>query len=991
MIRASLSRVWTFAALAVLASAVSAQNAPTGQEEEILVTGSRIRQSPLETPGPVVTLTTEDLQRAGVTSVGDVLMRLSASGGALNTRFNSSGNFGFPPDGGGVGAGSAQVDLRHLGSKRVLVLVDGMRWVNESSASGVGSATDLNTIPVSIIDRVEVLEDGASAIYGSDAIAGVVNIITKKSFDGVEVSGYFGDYSEGDGSTREYALTLGTAGERTSAVVNLSYTKQDGISSADVDQARESNGPGTSNLQGSSGTPQGRFAFVHPVAGSIDCTINDGAAPDPGELALDFDPANPCAGDDFHPFGAEDRFNFAPFNYVVTPSERTGIFGQATHQLFDNVRVYGRGLYNNRKSANQAAPTPLFLGSEAGNGNRLDTIGVDATNPYNPFGVDIPAEGLFLTRRPLEAGPRIFEQDVDTWYLGGGLEGEFQAADRSFFWDVNGAWSRNNANQIKFGDFNSRRIEDALGPAFQDTDGTWRCGTPDDPIPGCVPLNLFGGQGPDGQGTITQEMLDYVTFIEQDTSEQELVLFTANLSGDILQLPAGSLAFAAGVEHRELEGSYQPDAIIVAGDSSDVPSQPTSGGYDVDEYYAELNIPLLAGKPLADLLDLSLAARNSDYSTSGSDTTTRFGARWRPTQNLLLRATVAEGLRAPSIGELFGSQSRFDATIEDPCSDFLNSGVSQEVIDNCIAQGVPADGSYVQSNPQISVLTGGNPELEPETSDSLNFGIVFSPDWGDSVPFIETLDFELSWYQHEIDGAIQPVDAQVILDSCANTNADAFCSLIGRTNLGTINRLDNQLTNIGGIDTSGWDFIVTYASPVTNFGQFTVSWQNTFLEEYTEIIADSSSPSGFAERSLEGIEENDRGRPEWKFTLAVDWFYGNWKAGWTMRYFDELTESCNDSFAGTPISLTNLGLCSDPDFEDNTQSLNKLDSTFFNDVQVTYTAFDGQVDFTLGVNNVLDEDPPVCYSCSLNGYDPSIYDVPGRFTYLRAVWRRGGQ
>jgi iron complex outermembrane receptor protein len=847
---------------------------------------------------------------------------------------------------------------------------------------------DLNTIPASAIERIEVLRDGASAQYGSDAIAGVVNIITKKSYDGMGVSGYFGSYAEGDGDTTDIAVTMGTTGEKTSAVVNLSYDNQDLVSSADVAQARESNGPGTTNHHGSSATPQGRQNFALPSGDVVDCAANDGAVPAPGQTALNFvlNPDGTCGGD-FHSFGLDDRFNFAPYNYVVTPSERIGIFGQANHELAPKLNVYARALYNNRKSTNQAAPTPLFIGSEAGNGNLLDTIGVDATNPYNPYGVDIPADGAFLTRRPLEGGPRIFNQEVDTWYLGAGLDGDFTAADRDFFWDVNGAWSRNTAHQTKFGDYNSRRLKDALGPAFLDADGTYKCGSPDDVIPGCVPFNFFGGMGANGEGTITQDMLDYVGFVEQDSSEQELLVFTGNISGEIVQMPAGALAFAAGVEHRELDGSYRPDAVIVAGESSDVPSSATSGGYDVDELYGELRVPILAGKPGADLLELSLAARGSDYSTSGSDTTTRYGVRWRPTPSFLVRGSIAEGLRAPSIGELFGTQSRFDANIADPCSNMLNSGVSQAVIDNCIAQGVPADGSYVQSNNQISVLTGGNPDLVPETADSDNIGLVYSPNW--KLAYLESLDFELSWYKHKIDGAIQAVDAQTILTSCANTGEAGFCDLIGRTAAGTINRFDNQLTNIGGIKTSGYDFIVNYASPATDVGQFSLNWQNTFLSEYKEILLDPTSESGFSERSLEGIEESDRGRPEYKSTLTLNWLMQHWTASWTVRYFSELTELCSDFLDGVPgESLTDLGVCSEPNFDDNSQSKNKLDATFFNDVQVGYLAFDGNLEITFGVNNVLDEDPPACYSCSLNGYDPSIYDVPGRFTYLRATWHR---
>jgi iron complex outermembrane receptor protein len=961
--------------------------------EEVVVTGSRIRQDPLSESGPVMRLSEEDILRSGQTSLGDYLQQLPSSGGALNSRFNSSGNFGFPPDGSGVGAGSSQVDLRHLNAKRVLVLVDGIRWISESSASGVGSATDLNTIPLSIIERIEVLEDGASAIYGADAIAGVVNIITKKNFQGFEISGYGGSFSEGDGDTLETALSIGSVTDQTSVFFNLSYVDQKSISAADVAQARESAGPGTLNLHGSSGTPQGRFVLNDPNTGTdINCTLNNSAVPGSGQTAVFYDPANPCAGDDFNTWTNEDRFNFAPFNFVVTPSERVSVYGQSEVRFTEQVSFYMKGLFNNRRSTNQAAPEPLFIGSDAGNGNILDTISVDVTNPYNPFGFTVSAEdqAYFMGRRPLEGGPRSFKQDVNTWYMGSGLIGEFSAGDRDFFWDANFVWSRNQANQIKTGGYNARKLKTALGPAFQDTDGTFRCGTPGNPIAGCVPFNFFGGQGANGEGTITDEMLGWVGFTQQDSSEQELVDVTLNISGDIIELPAGMLAFAAGYEFRDQEGSFQPDSVVVAGDSAGIPAQPTSGSYDVSAFYGEVNVPILADMAFADLLDLSLAARSSDYSTFGSETTTKIGARWRPIPDLLFRASLAEGFRAPAIGELFGSQSRFDATIADPCSDFNNTGVSQTVIDNCVAQGVPADGSYVQLGGQISVLTGGNPLLQPETVDSTNFGVVWSPSFVENMNWVEGLTLELTYYRHELSDAIQAVDAQTILDSCGNTGEAAFCGLIGRTGSGVINSFDNQLTNIGGIDTDGYDFNLTYVSPDTGVGQFRVNWMNSMLNEFTEILLDPSSASGFRERSLEGIEENDRGRPELTSTLIVDWFYGDWNVAWTLRYIDEQTERCSDFLDGSDDSLANLGVCSQPNFTDNSLSLNTLDATMFNDLQVTYrpSRWDGNLSLTLGVNNVFSEDPPACYSCSLNGYDPSTYDMPGNFTYLRATWRQ---
>ncbi|MDH3751567.1 MAG: TonB-dependent receptor plug domain-containing protein, partial [Gammaproteobacteria bacterium] len=496
--------------------------------EEVVVTGSRIRQSPLEESSPILQISEQDIDRSGLTSIGDYLQRLSASGGALNTRFNSSGNFGFPPDGGGIGAGASQVDLRFLGSKRTLVLVDGVRWVNGSSASGVSSAVDLNTIPTGIIDRIEVLEDGASSIYGSDAISGVVNIITKKDFDGFEISAYTGAYDEGDGETQEYSISLGSVTDRSSTFLNIGFTDSQEIRARDRRQSSTPIPFVTTGQGGSSGTPQGRFFFNDPNTGTdVDCTINDGVIGMPF-----YDPLDPCgAGDDFHPFTTADRFNFSQFNLVLTPSERTNIYGQAQYDIADNVQFYAKALFNNRQSKNQAAPEPLFIGSDAGNGNLMDTISIDVTNPYNPFGFSINAEDqlYFMGRRPIEGGPRIFEQNVDTFYVGGGFTGEFEAADRPFYWDINFATSQNRADQIKRGGYNSARLKRALGP-IADCTGD------------CVPFNFFGGQG-NGDGTITQDMLDYVGFIQKDVSEQELFLATANITGDLFEMPAGMLAF----------------------------------------------------------------------------------------------------------------------------------------------------------------------------------------------------------------------------------------------------------------------------------------------------------------------------------------------------------------------------------------------------------------------------------------------------------------
>ena len=656
--------------------------------EMVVVTGSRIRQNALNQPAPLVTVDEADIAKSGLTSVGDLLQRLPVSGGGLNTKFNTSGNVGFPPDGGGVGAGAATADLRHLGPKRTLVLVDGIRWVNESSASGASSATDLNTIPTSIIDHIEVLQDGASAIYGSDAIAGVINIITKKSFEGIEFSGYTGAYDEGDGETGQFNISAGATSESTKAFFGLSYLDQRRVSSADREISEfPTRGVRARTGRCSSGIPQGRFLFFDPrnvvldPDGNpipLDITLNSDVTGAPNyDFTLAPDAANRT--DDYHNFATEDRFNFQPFNLITTPSERIGLYGQVETQLSDNVSVYVKGLFNNRNSTNQAAPEPIFVGPGAGNGfnSPLDITEISVDNPYNPFGIDLDlVNGVVVTRRPLEGGPRIFEQNVNTWYVGGGFRGDFTAAERDFYWDVNAVWSRNRADQTTHGSYNSLKIKNALGPgtaagvngatATACGEVTVVAGVPTvlNPIPNCVPFNIFGGQA-GGAGTITEDMLGYIQPTLHDNSEQELKDFTANITGTIIPLPAGGLNFAVGVEHRKQSGFYEPDAIYPANESAGVPSGPAEGEFDVDEVYGEIQVPILKDAPLADLLQLSAAIRWFDYSTFGSDTTTKFGLNWRPMKDLLVRGTFGEGFRAPGIGELFGTFSRFDATLDD--------------------------------------------------------------------------------------------------------------------------------------------------------------------------------------------------------------------------------------------------------------------------------------------------------------------------------------
>ena len=941
--------------------------------EEVIVTGSRIRQNPVERTAPVQTATAADIERAGEVSVADYLQRLPISGSAINRTNNASGNLGFPPDGGGIGAGSSEIDLRYLTSKRVLVLVDGKRWIRGSSASGVSGAVDLNTVPTAAIERLEILQDGASAIYGSDAIAGVVNIITRTPEEGFELETNQGGYDEGDGYTQDYSLTLGARGERAGGFVTMAYTRQDAVFAGDRELSavvEPGAPPGTS---GSSGTPQGRFIYLDPrgdVDGDgepdlVDVTLNDGVVNDGVTLPV-FDPNNPASGD-FHAFGTADRFNFQPFNYLVTPSRRVNLFGKTDYELGEGTTFTLTASFTNRESSNQAAPNPLFMGSDAGAGFFMDNMFISADNPYNPFGIDLEGRpvdqgglGNLITigRRPLEAGPRIFEQRVNSWIVSGTLDGEFEFAERSMFWDVSLNWGRNDASQKGRNIFHARKLALALGdPAA--------CAA----VPGCVPFNVFGGQGPNGEGSITQEMLDFVTFTQNDQSEQELNDVTANLSGDLFDLPAGAFAYALGFEYRKETGSFTPDSVAQAGETADVPASPTEGEVKVNELYLELRAPLLSEAPFADQLELSAAVRSSDYDNIGRDEVFRGGVYWRPLPDVSFRASYSEGFRAPNIGELFNTGSRFDSNIVDPCASENNP--SGQILANCQALGVP--GTFTQLNQQISVQTGGNPDLTPETSETIALGFAYSPSWAQSSSWASEFTIDVNYYDIELEDAIQALRAQDQLDNCVSSLDPIFCGGIVRGPGGAIIAFANQLTNIGRIETDGFDWTITYVTPELGFGTLRFQWANTYLNSYEEF---TPGPEGdiVTERAGTELGSPMRGYVKYKSTLATDWLFGDFVTSLTVRYLDDLEEDCP---LAAPLSAT---LCTTPDS-------NVLDEKFYVDVRLGWSPefFDNRTEFAIGVQNLLDEEPDVCRTCDLGNMDGTIYPIPGRFFHARAA------
>src|SRR5690242_15271999 len=379
----ALSTLATPAAFAAdqAAATTTSSDTSTAQLGKIEVTGTRIKRTDVETAQPVSIVTQSQIKASGLTSIGDVLQQVSSFGAALNTQFNNGGN------------GSTQLSLRNLTPVRLLVLLNGQRV-----DSGVGGAVDLNDIPVSIIDHVEILQDGASAIYGSDAIAGVINIITIKSYNGAEANAYTSIYSgEGhhDGKVQEYDFTVGSSGDKAGVVMNVAYVNQHEIWAGARSISKEPVRDGGA-ASGSSAAANGRFVFTglnvtaNQKFGAAQCAPIDPAHSSYGtcNLALNTPVAGKPATTDFHNFTNNDRYNFAPLNYFVTPNERTSFYTQGHYDLADNLTFNTELVFNKRNSQQALAPSPIFIGLGQSTTNGQG-IGVGKTNPFNPFGVDL--------------------------------------------------------------------------------------------------------------------------------------------------------------------------------------------------------------------------------------------------------------------------------------------------------------------------------------------------------------------------------------------------------------------------------------------------------------------------------------------------------------------------------------------------------------------------------------------------------------------------
>ena len=915
--------------------------------EEIIVVGSRIQRKDADSVGVVTTLTEQDIKQSGAGSVGELLQKLPSAGVSLSSNGTQ-----------GTSYGASSINLRYLGGaegsgNRVLVLVDGHRWVDGVGQRGFRDFVDLNTMPLGMIEGVEVLKDGASAIYGADAIAGVVNIKTARDFDGLKTQVKVGGTTHGDGQTYSGVANFGKRFDKSALLVSLSYVKDKSILTSSRDLTRvtlvPATAPGTSPnglfiLPGLSnnayfGTASGFASSSAPVAFNAGATIGAGSLADSA----------------FHTAALPgDYYNTqAQGIYSTGPSERYGVYARWTTDLTDKVRFKGEILFNERKSDQLFSPVLLDIGGSAGT---IRGFSIGANQTYNPFGtangvptanaVGFAANSAWRIRKVMtEVGNRDNVQDVKTYRVAGGFDGELNLLGRDWKWDVYALYSKNKIDSEARNGVNYDKLALGLGA---------NCAT----TAGCVPINLFSG--------MSAEQAAYIRYTARESNQTEIYDLSANITGELFQLPAGPLSIAAGYEHRQNKASDSPDPFVNALPTN-IPTpasgsafasnttttaqtrSPTKGQYKLDEVYAEAAIPLLKDVPLAKSLDISLAARYSDYDTVGGDSTLKAGLGWRPIQDILVRGTYAQGFRAPSILELYqgGRQTSFQGT--DPC----NGGASANPnLPGCV--GVPT--GYNQANYNLNGLIAGtisgNTKLKAETADTYSAGVAIKP------RFAPGLSLTVDWYQITVHDAIASQSATQILSLCAQRGG-IFCDLVTRdASTGAITNLLQGVQNLAEIKTSGVDSTLRYEFS-NDLGRFAAVLDTSYLESFKTT---SPNPAGGAPIVDERAGKGDQPRatyPHWKGQASFSWTGGQWNALWRGRYIGSTTDVANA-------------------VKDS-----KTKEIFYNDLEGGYQFDKRDASISVGVSNIFDKAPPASYANAPINYDIYTYDARGRFGYVR--------
>lgn len=930
--------------------------------DRIEVTGSRIRQANLETSQPVVTMSRAEIQKQGFTSVADIVQNITATGSPAISRSDALAS--------GEDVGGQYVDLRNLGPQRTLVLIDGKRMGISSSGY-----SDLASIPSSIVERIEVLTDGASALYGSDAIAGVVNIITRKRFDGLEGSAYIGQYGQGDGNKEVYNFVIGQTGERGSVTLGAEYSKEDPVMARDRDFTRYPNGRAhpTPDLGGPGGTVRSNgWSAINQWGTLIDAdgnawTANRGTT-DTSKLS-NFHPTN----------GLTDQANPNEQMYLSTGLERRSVFANAEFDITDNLRAKADVLYTDREATQQIAGYPF---RSTGFDRYAGDLSLKADSAFNPLGADAN-----FYRRGWEV-PRQTKSELTTYRFSGGLEGSFELAGKTWDWDAGYLYNQNKGTKTGTGNLFLPNAEKALGPSFIDANGVARCGTAANPIAGCLAWNPLLGPDVNAPGSLNNKDLQKFLYLPtHDTSTTKTEVYSLNVSGSLATLPAGDLGLAAGYEHRKESAHYSPDALLQSGLSSDLAGSETQGGYSLDEFYVELAVPVLSDVTFAKELSFNIAGRYSDYNTFGDTTNGKFSLKWKPIDDLLIRGTYATGFRAPTVADLYGGVGESFDNYTDPCDTLFGSAVrNPQVAARCGANvpanfrqvasgGKPATGPNAQSD--SAFLSGSNPLLKPETSKSTNIGFVYSPSW------FSGFDVSLDWWKIKIEDVIAAETVSSILNNCYVLGIQSACGRFVRDtdpdNLGQVVGVTRTLINGGYQETAGYDLGISYRLADTRYGNFAFNWKTTYVD-YSEYKRDNEATTPVEQRASWVADGLSNFRVRSNFN--ADWSWGDFGASWGIRYYSGLKEEC-------AYDLNGGKECSDPNYRSSYKGavpVREVGSNTFHDVQVRYnTPWNATV--AVGANNVFDHTGQTMFSQPNSSFSYNgAYDI-GRFVYMKYTQR----
>lgn len=941
------------ASLALTTNAV-AQDA---EEDEILVTGSRIVRQDLDSASPVTTLDREELTITGVSDIGDLIQTIpSMSGSPIGTTTNNGGN------------GSVRVDLRGLGTNRTLTLVDGKRMVDNG---------DFQTVPGLMIERVDILKDGASAVYGADAVAGVVNVITRKDLDGIELVGQYNDWDKtANGETYTLGAVAGTSFDRGNVLFGAEYVDQEEAFQRDfpwdifqdsyyiypegcVNQVTDPwDGSDTGGCYplGSSRIPESRLGFI-----SQGTFLVGTPATQPYEVGL----ITPHDG---------RNYNYAPVNYMQTPYQRLNLFANAEYEVLDGIDFNVSVRTNDRKSAQELAPMPFNSPTDpafAGTFNGVSYNGISEANYYLRRAIDtynttngfVTGDAGFLeyepvrdARRRMIETNRRFTQDVSQTQITASLDGEIDNVS----WEVYANHGYRTREDRDFGQFNGPNLSNALGPSADlDGDGQPECYSNFDAgtntysglIAGCVPFNFFGGgsvireTGEITASTLTQDMIDYVSANLIDRQRDEFSEMGAGLTGSAFELPSGEeLGWAVGVGYWQRNLTNDPDSAKQAGQVTGNTGAATSGEIENYNAYLELFAPVWGNG--TQKLDLKAGLRYDDFSDLGEEVTWQVGAELQALEALKLRGTAGTIFRVPTIFNLFGGLVDGFPTYTDPCARTpLPAGCQQQSI---------------QLDTQVLGKFGGNPNLRPETGDTLTLGAVFTPDLGD-VDMSVTIDY----YNVSLDEAIDTLGVQNILDQCYVDQLADACALVTRRNDPefSIAQVIDAPLNINGNDAQGIDTEVRASVP-TGIGDLSGSfiWTHVLKNDQTEFDGSVTERGG---RYTSG-----NAYPEDKFNYSV----GLERDGLSLTYRGEFISSIDaDTFC-------NCGTGNQPDGSFRQD----IDSQLYHDLVAGYNWEEQGLILTGGVTNLTNEEPPFIETGFNAGTEPGTYRVFGRGFFLRA-------